>query len=89
MSDWVHNGLAERKLSSSAPQKDNMFASMSILTSGLIFANVLQLGNSLQLPQKDIAYFNQVAKNLPLAECDTIVVSSSPFEGERFFQTAT
>ena len=29
-------------------------------------------------------FFNEVSKHLPLAECDTIVVSSLPFLGEMF-----
>ena len=47
----------------------------NIFTLGLILASVFKQGST---------FFNEVSKHLPLAECDTIVVSSLPFLGEMF-----
>ena len=56
----------------------------NIFTLGLILASVFKQGFFLRLSEKESTFFNEVSKHLPLAECDTIVVSSLPFLGEMF-----
>ena len=49
---------------------------------GLFLANMLPNGFSLQLAEHEPAIFDEVSRELPVADCDMIVVSSSPLQGE-------
>ena len=49
---------------------------------GLFLANMLPNGFSLQLAEHEPAFFDEVSRELPVADCDMIVVSSSPLQGE-------
>lgn len=45
-------------------------------------ASFFPAGHSFQIHEEESSSVNEVFKDLPTAECDTIVVSSSPFLGE-------
>ena len=49
---------------------------------GLCLASMFQKGIFLQLTEQVEQVFNQVSRELPLSECDMIIVSSSPIQGE-------
>ena len=53
-----------------------------VITLGLFLASVLQRGFCSHLSKQDKTLLNEVSKNIPLAECDMIIVSSEPFQGE-------
>ena len=55
-----------------------------VITFGLHLAGILQLGFSSHLPGREFKLLNEVSQNLPLAECDMIIVSSEPYKGERY-----
>ena len=57
-------------------QIPNMFAFV------LYIATFLPLGLSLQIAEQDSTVLDNVFKELPHAQCDMIVVSSAPFQGE-------
>ena len=53
-------------------------------TFGLCLANMLPNGFSLRLEEQETELFGEVSRELPVADCDLIVVSSSPFQGEKY-----
>ena len=54
-----------------------------MITLGLHLAAILQIGFSSQLSQNENKIMNEISQNIPLEECDMIIVSSEPYEGER------
>ena len=60
----------------------NMSRITHALTFWLCLAIMFQEGFSLRLADQESAFFDEVSRELPMAECDMIVVSSSPLKGE-------
>ena len=56
-----------------------------LITLGLHLVGISQTGFSSHLPENKYNLLNEVSQNLPLAECDMIIVSSAPYEGETCF----
>ena len=55
-----------------------------VITLGLHLAGILQIGFASNLTENEFNLLNEVSENLPLAKCDMIIVSSEPYEGERY-----
>ena len=53
-----------------------------IMRISLCLAILFLVGHSSQVTERDSSFVNEVFKDFPTAECDTIVVSSSPLFGE-------
>ena len=59
-----------------------MSESVTLTSSWLFLAAILHLGFCSQLSVHENPLNDEVFKNLPLAECDLIMVSSEPLLGE-------
>ena len=58
-----------------------------VITLGLHLARIVQEGFCSHLPENEYKLPNEVSQNLPLAECDMIIVSPKPYFGETFIYT--
>ena len=53
-----------------------------LITFGLHLAGMIQKGFCSHLPENDYKLPNELSQNLPVAECDMIIVSPQPFIGD-------
>ena len=55
-----------------------------VIAFGLHIAGMIQKGFCSHLPENEYKLPNEVSRNLPMAECDMIIVSPEPYRGETF-----
>ena len=61
---------------------ENMHLTVHICTLGLYLSVYISMVHSSQITEKELSFVNEVLRDLPTAECDMIVVSTTPFHGE-------
>ena len=61
----------------------------NLITLGLHLAGMIQKGFCSHLPENEYKLPNEVSRNLPLAECDMIIVSPEPYVGEPLIHVLT
>ena len=61
---------------------ENMHLTVHICTLGLCLSIYISMVHSSQIAEQESSFVNELLRDLPTAECDMIVVSTSPFHGE-------